>query len=180
MDRGYDVAVPNKTIYVSDGDLSLFQRAQELAGGNLSAAIAKALRRYVDVAEGLQEGFDDVVVRVGIGSGRKVRFTGVLVGEWVDSREKFPDHYRVWRGRQGKYVVHTERSEQFWALDADGKPAGWRGWIGMGDVRYGGAPKESTLEVVATLDALRDKVPAELFEMVSRSARQPTVEDLDI
>ena len=38
--RSYDVHVPNKTIYVSDGDLPLYQRAQELAGGNLSAAIA--------------------------------------------------------------------------------------------------------------------------------------------
>ena len=40
--------MPNKTIYVSDGDLSLYQRAQELAGGNLSAAISAALRRFVD------------------------------------------------------------------------------------------------------------------------------------
>src|SRR5215475_9437508 len=69
QDEGYDVAVPNKTIYVSDGDLPVFQRAQEIAGGNLSAAISNALKRYVDIAEGLQEGFDDVVVRVGIGSG---------------------------------------------------------------------------------------------------------------
>src|SRR4029079_834408 len=56
-DEGYDVAVPNKTIYVSDGDLKLFARAQELAGGNLSAAISRALRRYVDAQEGLKEGF---------------------------------------------------------------------------------------------------------------------------
>lgn len=174
------MAVPNKTIYVASGDLPLYQRAQELAGGNLSQAIATALRRYVDLQEGLQGGFEDIVVRVGIGSGRKVRFTGVLVGEWIDSRQKFPDHYRVWRGRQGKFVVHVERSEQFWAIDAEGKPAGWRGWIGVGDIRYGGSPKESTLEVVATLDELRDRVPAELFDMVARSARQPTVEDLDI
>ena len=45
-------------------------------------------------------------------------------------------------------------------VDAEGKPAGWRGWIGVGDVRYGSAPKESTLEVVDTLEQLRDKVPA--------------------
>ena len=38
----YDVQVPNKTIYVSDGDLPLYQRAQELAGGNLSSAISRA------------------------------------------------------------------------------------------------------------------------------------------
>ena len=179
-DEGYDVAVPNKTIYVSDGDLKLYQRAQELAGGNLSAAIATALKRYVSVQEGLAEGFDDVVVRVGIGTGRKVRFTGVLVGEWVDSSTKRADHYRVWRGRTGKFVVHVERSPDWWAVDAEGKPAGWRGWVGVGDVRYGSAPKESTLEVFDTIDVLREKLPPELFDMVYRSARQPTVEELDI
>ena len=41
--------MPNKTIYVSDGDLPIYQRAQELAGGNLSSAITTALRRYVDL-----------------------------------------------------------------------------------------------------------------------------------
>jgi EXLDI family protein len=175
------VAVPNKTIYVSDGDLKLYQRAQALAGGNLSAAIANALRRYVDVQEGLREGFDDVVVRVGIGSGRKVRFTGVLVGEWLDSNSKTADHYRVWRGRAGKYVVHLERNEDWWSVDAEGKPVvGWRSWMGIGDVRFGSSPKESTLEVVETLDELLLKVPSELFDMVSRAARLPTVEELDI
>ena len=175
------MAVPNKTIYVSDGDLPLFQRAQELAGDNLSAAIAKALRRWVDATEGLNEGFDDVVVRVGIGSGRKVRFTGILVGEWVDSRSKTADHYRVWRGRTGKFVVHLERSPEYWVVDSEGKAvSGWRGWMGVGDVRYGGSPKESTLEVAPSLDELRDKVPPELFDMVARASRQPSVEELDI
>ncbi len=92
--EGYDVAVPNKTIYVSDGDLPLYQRAQELAGGNLSSAIAKALRRFVDTAEGLSEGYEEITVRVGIGRGRKVRFTAVLVGEFSDTIEKRFEHYK--------------------------------------------------------------------------------------
>jgi EXLDI family protein len=174
------VPVPNKTIYVSDGDLPLFQRAQELAGGNLSSAIAKALRRWVDTAEGLTEGYEDVTVRVGLGNGRKVRFTGALVGEWLDTNASRVERYRVFQGRTGKYVVHVERGPEYWAVDAEGKPAGWRGALGIGDVRYGSAPKESTLEVVDTLEGLRDKVPAELFDMVARAARQPTVEELDI
>jgi EXLDI family protein len=177
---GYDVAVPNKTIYVSDGDLKLFQRAQELAGGNLSAAISNALKRYVDVEEALHEGFDEITVRVGVGSGRKVRFTGVLVGEWVDTNPSRVASYHVYRGRKGKYVLHTERSPEWWAVDSEGKPAGWRGWIGVGNLRYGSSPRESTLEVIETLDELREKIPPELFEMVERSSRQPTVEDLDI
>lgn len=181
-DEGYDAPVPNKTIYVSDGDLRLFARAQELAGGNLSKAISAALKRYVDLQEGLKDGFDDVVVRVGVGgASRKVRFTGVLVGEWVDSRTKRADHYRVWRGRTGKYVLHVERQPEYWTVDAEGKDvAGWRSWMGVGDVRYGGSPKESTVEVVPTLDDLFLKVPSELYDMVVRSARTPGVEELDI
>ena len=174
------MAVPNKTIYVSDGDLTLYERAQEFAGGNLSAAIAGALRRYVDAAEGLQEGFDDITVRVGIGAGRKVRFTGVLVGEWMDTHPNRVEQFRVFRGRTGKYVLHVERSPEYWMVDSEGKPAGWRGHLGIGNIKYGGSPKEATLEVVATLDELRDKVPSELYDMVARSARQPTVEELDI
>jgi EXLDI family protein len=174
------VAVPNKTIYVSDGDLTLYQRAQELAGGNLSAAIASALKRFVNAEEGLREGYDEHVVRVGLGTGRKVRFTALLVGEWMDSSTGRQVQFRVYRGRRGKYVLHVERQPEFWVRDAEGKPAGWRGTLGIGDVRYGGSPKESTLEVLDTLEQLQDKVPIELFEMVARSARQPNVEDLDI
>ena len=172
--------MPNKTIYVSDGDLKLFQRAQELAGGNLSAAISSALKRYVRAEEGLLAGYEEITVRVGVGSGRKVRFTGVLVGEWIDTGDSRATAYHVYRGRTGKYVLHTERSPDWWAVDAEGKPAGWRGWFGIGDVRYGSSPKESTLEVVTSLDELRDKVPKELFDMVARSDRQPTLEELDI
>jgi EXLDI family protein len=171
--------VPNKTIYVSDGDLSLYQRAQELAGGNLSAAIAGALRRYVDVEEGRLAGFDEVTVKVGVGAGRKVRFSAVLVGEWMDTAQGL-EHFRVYRGRTGKYVLHVERGPKEWMLNAEGKPAGWRGYLGIGNVRYGMSPGESTLEVFDSLDQLRDKVPTELYEMVTRSAQQPAVEDLDI
>ena len=73
------MAVPNKTIYVSEGDLKLYQRAQELAGGNLSSAITNALKRYLDVEDARTAGYEDVIVKVGIGGGRKVRFTGVLL-----------------------------------------------------------------------------------------------------
>jgi hypothetical protein len=97
--------VPNKTIYVSDGDQPIYQRAQELAGGNLSAAIAGALRRYIDIEEGKLEGFDDTTVRVGLGTGRKVHFIGVLAGELVDSTKpgRALPHLP---NSQGKYVLH--------------------------------------------------------------------------
>ena len=176
----YDVHVPNKTIYVSDGDLPVYVRAQELADGNLSAAIAAALRRYVDVEEGRREGFDEVVVRVGPGRGRKVRFTGVLLGEWVNTSYSRVETFRVYRGRTGKFVVHVERSPDYSMVDAEGKPAGWRGYLGIGNISYGTTPGDSTLEVVESLDELRERIPPQLYDSVATSARQPAVEDLDI
>jgi hypothetical protein len=74
--------MPNKTIYVSDADLPVFQRAQELVGGNLSAAISKALRRLVEVEEGRLEGYEEITVRVGVGATKLQRFQGVLLVDW--------------------------------------------------------------------------------------------------
>jgi EXLDI family protein len=178
--KGVTIAyVPNKTIYVSDGDLPIYQRAQELAGDNLSAAISAALRRYVDVEEGRREGFDEIIVRVGPGKGRKVRFVGVLLGEWYSSQGRV-ETFRVYRGRTGKFVLHIERSADWTMVDGEGKPAGWRGYLGLGNVSYGSTPAESTLEVVESLDELRARIPPQLYDMVVGSAHQPAVEDLDI
>jgi EXLDI family protein len=177
----YDADVPNKTIYVSDGDLALYQHAQELAGGNLSSAIAAALRRYVDVEEGRREGFDEVIVRVGPGKGRKVRFIGVLLGEWVNTSHSRVETFRVYRGRTGKFVVHVARSPDYSMVDSEGKPAGWRTYLGLQwDVSYGSTPAESTLEVVESLDELRVRIPPQLYDMVAGSAQQPPVEDLEV
>jgi EXLDI family protein len=172
--------VPNKTIYVSDADLPVYQRAQELAGDNLSAAISAALRRYVDVEEGRLEGFDEITVRVGPSPGRKVRFTGVLLGTWANTAHGRGETFQVYQGRTGKFVVHVERSADWSMVDEAGKPAGWRGYLGIGNVSYGTRPGESTLDVFATLDELREHVPPQLFDMVAGSARQSTVENLEI
>ena len=172
--------MPNKTIYVSDGDLPLYQHAQELAGGNLSAAISGALRRYVEIEEGRREGFDEITVKVGPAPRRKVRFSGILLGEWVNSSFSRVEEFRVYRGRSGKFVVWIERSPDYSMVNQDGKPAGWRGYLGIGNVSYGTAPAESTLEVVESLDELRKRIPPQLYEMVARSAQQPAVEELDV
>jgi EXLDI family protein len=170
--------VPNKTIYVSDGDLPLYQRAQELGGGNLSAAISASLRRYVDVEEGKREGFDEIIVRVGPGKGRKVRFTGVLLGVWANTQET--EIFRVYRSRTGKFVVHVERHPEYTMVNEKGEPAGWRGYLGIGNISYGTKVGESTIEVVESIDALRERIPAQLFDLVAGSAHQSPIEDLEV
>ncbi|HEX5570821.1 MAG TPA: EXLDI protein, partial [Ktedonobacterales bacterium] len=57
--------MPNKTIYVADADLPVFDRAQELAGENLSATIAQALRRYIETEEARTQGFGEITLKVG-------------------------------------------------------------------------------------------------------------------
>ena len=157
----YDALVPNRTIYVSEDDQSLYQRAQELAGGNLSSAISTALKRYVELEDARAAGFDDITVTVGVGAGRKVRFSGV-------------------RGPK-RFALHIDRTQVFQMRDAEGNPlTGWRAWTGIGMASGGGKPAEATLDVFDTLEELRDRVPAELYEMASASVRLPAVEDLDI
>jgi EXLDI family protein len=176
--------VPNKTIYVSDEDLPLLKRAQEIAGGSLSAAIAAALRRYVDADDARQEGYDEVVVRVGVGVGRKVRFNGLLLGEWGLSTATRVEEFRVYRTRSGKFAVHTTRSPEH----ADGNSSGnwirdlanWRMMLGVENSTWSFSQGEAKLEVADTLADLAAKVPPELYEIVAALADEPAVEDLDL
>ncbi|MEU6246200.1 EXLDI protein [Glycomyces sp. NPDC047010] len=172
--------MPNKTIYVSDSDLPIYNRAQELAGGNLSKAISTALRRYVDAEEGRQEGYEEITVRVGPGTGRnrqRQRFTGVKLGEWVNSNNRTAEILRVYRSKSGRFVLHTEKTPDYTHLTDE---TGWRKLLGLGEQTYAMNTGESTLVVVDTLQELKAKIPAELYEMVAASAEAPPVQDLDI
>jgi EXLDI family protein len=178
------MTVPNKTIYVSEEDLPVFQKAQELAGGNLSAAISTALRRFIEVEEGQSEGYEEIVVRVGPKRGRKVRFTGVLLGEWSRSTSQgVVEQYRIYRSHTGKFAVHKTRSAEWTAGSPDDKwNKGWRSWVGnwSSEQSWGFRPEEATLRVAETLEELKEMLPTELYDMVVDAAEQPAIEDLDI
>jgi EXLDI family protein len=172
--------MPNKTIYVADKDLELYNRAQELAGGNLSKAISTALKRYVEAEEGRLEGFEEITVRVGPGAGhnrQRQRFTGVKLGEWVRSDNNKAEIYRVYRARSGKFVIHAEKTPDYVHVTAE---TGWKKMLGLGEQFYGTSTGEATLEVVATLEELKTKIPAELYSMIAASAEAPPIQDLDI
>jgi len=178
-----ELSVPNKTIYVSDDDLPLYRRAQEMAGGSLSAAITAALKRFVDVADGQEEGYDEITVKVGRGGGRKQRFSGILLGEWGHSTSSKVEVFKVYKSRTGKFVVHVMRSQD-WS-DASGSTdysSGWRSWVGnwSANQTWTSTPAEATLTIVDSLPELRDMIPPQLYDVVADSAEQPAVEDLGI
>ncbi|HEY4876569.1 MAG TPA: hypothetical protein VIH86_13410, partial [Puia sp.] len=55
----------NRTIYVSEKDESLFERAKEIAGEALSSVIARALREYVTRNEEKGKGMKEITVKIG-------------------------------------------------------------------------------------------------------------------
>lgn len=172
--------MPNKTIYVSDADLPLYQRAQELAGGNLSQAISRGLRRLVELEEGRLEGYDEITVHVGAGKGRRQRFLGVLLVEWGRSTKDRVEQFHVYRSRTGKIVLHVERSPEYIHMAGpDGKATGWRKHLSQ-DQTWGQTSATATLEVLDSVEDLRERVPPELYDLVAAAAEQPVVEDLDI
>ena len=174
--------MPNKTIYVSDDDLPLYKKAQELAG-NLSSAISIALRKYVELEEGRLEGYDEITVRVGRESGRKQRFSGVLLAEGGRSSKNGYEAFKVYRSRTGKFVLHADRRNLF-SVGADDEQylSGWRSWIGnwSSDQSWSMAQGEATLHIVETIEELRELIPEDLYELVEEAAGHPAVEDLDI
>lgn len=114
-----EVAMPNKTIYVSDDDMPLYQRAQQLAGGNLSSAIAQALRRFVDAMEAREQGLQEITVWVGRGTAaRRKRFQGRTLGRWVHQTGKSDEVFTVYGTAKDRLALHVQR----------GGPPDWGGW----------------------------------------------------
>ncbi|MBX5437568.1 MAG: EXLDI protein [Alicyclobacillaceae bacterium] len=181
--------MPNKTIYVAEDDLPLFEQALEL-GDNLSATIAKALRMYVEAERAKREGFEEITVRVGHhGHRRFKRFRGYRLARWVTTTadERRMEIFSVFKTRGGRFAVHRKKSPN-WALWAD--PENWPDeftrrqggrWRECAGWRHDVWPSvEATLEVYETLEELRHHVPPELFELVKEASNEPPLEELDI
>lgn len=187
--------MPNKTIYVSDDDLWLFERAQELNDGNLSSAIARALQRFVASKEAQMKGYEEVTVRVGRGGARRYkRFIGQRVARWRhrSGDDKRHEIFTVYRTRKDNYAVHTKQrgsvdwtDPESWFDSETWSSSDWKSggrWFGGGDLLGGElfAGGDATLDVYATLDELTAQVPPELAEIVRESEQEPEVETLDI
>ncbi|QLY30914.1 EXLDI protein [Nocardia huaxiensis] len=174
--------MPNKTIYVSDEDLKLFQRAQELVGGNLSGAIVTALRRFIELEEGRVEGYDEVILKVGRDGVRQVRFSGQLLTEWHQVTNERIEDIRVYRTRKGAFAVHSHFSN-FSEMPTDVNilknwkdMTSWRRFLGLGEQEWG----DFNLDVVDTVEEVEALVPPQVYARVVGMSGGPIVEDLDI
>jgi EXLDI family protein len=188
-----EISMPNKTIYVSDDDLPLFERAQAIAGDNLSSAIVRALRRFIEIEEARQGGLDEITVLVGTaGNLRRKRFLGVRLVRWL---QKIPNSkgtqvlsvYRTARGRlalQTRTIPDWEFSwgDPDWVGDPENEGfLGGKFWArfrwAVEDAKETG---EFAFEVFESLDELRPHIPRELYNAVGLAMETPPLEELDI
>ena len=113
--------MPNKTIYVKDEDVQLFEEAEKLGGDSLSGIITEALRRFVAVKRAEMFGMREHALPVGVlrSQGdddiRQIRFVGRLLAEATvysdqtrDRKDRGTD-YRVYQTRAGKILVWWQR-----------------------------------------------------------------------
>jgi EXLDI family protein len=175
--------VPNKTFYVAEDDMPLFQRAQDLAGGNLSAAITQGVRRFVELQEGImEEGHKEVTVTVGApGMQRAKRFVGSRLVAWrapVGENERF-EGFSVYRTAGERLAVHTRRIVNWQRF----KDEDWRRWSDRNWEDPDGTWNEiteATLDVYNDIEHLIERVPPEVAVRVRHAIGTPTIEVLDI
>jgi EXLDI family protein len=186
--------MPNRTIYVTDADLPLFEKAQKLAGDNLSAAIAHALRSFVEKEEARQSGFEEITVKVGKGRPYLIqKFRG---------RPLAKRHISIQKGARLLTLTVYQTAKGRFALYAKTTP-GWSGWPNksgrwsrnpandrwdwdwdwdwsLHDLASSYKDDEYRLDVFDTLDDLKESIPEELYEALVRYLQGEEVEFLDI
>lgn len=169
--------MPNKTIYVSDSDISLFNEAKEIAGEALSSVISRALREYVSRNAKKNQGMKEISVKVGKGSAeQEKRFLGSEMGNW----QGFSDDHEWWMEgkiystQKGNWAVYTKViCKASLLLDR-------KNWKQSGDYLIN--PRRDELFVGKKLNDFKGKIPSELYDTLSSliNKEEAPIEYLDI
>lgn len=164
--------MPQKMIYVAEADLPIYDRAQQLAGGNLSALIARALRLFVQTEEARTSDMRAVAVETGVdGLTQRKQFRGRLLAR---HREHTPDDELivriVYQTAKGKLALYIKTI------------ANWSAYVNSGWQAWDWPVRDYQLQVFETLELLQPHVPAPLFVAVAAKLRgdTPAPEVLDI
>ncbi len=201
--------MPNRTIYVADADMPIFEKAQKLAGDNLSAAIAHALRAFVEREEVKQSGFEDITVKVGRGRpflqkqfrGRLLARRHIRIGNearmltmnvYQTAKGRFAVYTKNqpnWSGWSHRWSKQSAKGRSDWAdwsrevdvdADVDVNAGSSKGWGAYTDWMACYEDDEYRLDVYETLDQLKENVPEELYDAIKRYLQGDDVEILDI
>jgi EXLDI family protein len=169
--------MPNKTIYVSNEDQTVYDKAQELAGDNLSSVIARALREFISRIDAQKKGLKEVAVQVGTkGLQQEKRFNGRLVVKWQgagDDGDKAWFTALVYRTAKGHWAVALTRQPDY---DIFRQRDFWR------KADYFDYTPDTQLLVFESLDEATGKLPGALTKLMklAQNRDEAPVEYLDI
>lgn len=165
--------MPNKTIYVPDADLNVFDQAQNVSGKNLSATIVQALRYFIKIGEG--KGFEHVEVSEGEnGFYKRKRFIGreLASASVNDENASLTTNYVVYETVHGRFAIFITIEKKLpleLSIERELERRIMERIAGEGKGRMP-APKEDngtvtrrTLEIYDSIDMLAGHVPGDLF-----------------
>jgi EXLDI family protein len=169
--------MPNKTIYISQNDVPVFEQAQQIAGEALSSVIAKALREYVARHQERDKGMKEVSVKVGAkGSEREQRFIASYLGKWkgLSEDKAWWLEAGIYRTQKGNWAVYLEHKGKTSVVTNP------KAWIKNGD--YLADERYTELIVGVTPAEFADKLPKALIEHINnlREREKSPVDYLDI
>jgi len=75
----------NKTIYLRDEDVAVWEKAKEIAGDKLSQVIVSALRQYVGENEAQKQGFERIVLEFQDAEKGHLPQKKAFYGRWITS-----------------------------------------------------------------------------------------------
>ncbi|RYL92140.1 EXLDI protein [Sporolactobacillus sp. THM7-4] len=167
--------MPNKTIYVPDADLPVFDQAQDVSGKNLSATIVQALRFFIKIGEG--KGFDQVELTVGEnGIFKRKRFIGreLASASVYDDSISLSKDYIVYETAHGRFAVLVSEQkvlplEQSIERELEKRIIERLGGKKQGSLLFSedqDLPLTRRLEVYESVDALNGHIPGDLFRAI--------------
>jgi EXLDI family protein len=167
----------NKTIYVSEKDELLFDRAKDIAGEALSTVIARALREYVSRHEKQAQGMKEITVKVGQPhSEREQRFIGQEIGKWsgFSDDKVWLMNATIFRTQKGNWAILLRQSAKATLLT---NPKEW-----SKNADYLAQTKGTELIVGENLEQIKNTLPGPLFSTLEDLATrfENPVEYLDI
>ena len=169
--------MPNKTIYISENDSTLFEEAKSLAGESLSSVIARTLREYVSKHQKRAQEMKEISVKVGShNSEREQRFVGKELGKWTglsDDKVWLMDA-KIYQTQKGNWAVWLRHSSKATLLT---NPYEWEK-----NAEYLEDAAKAELIVGESLNQLKEKLPLSLYstiEDISKKYEIP-IEYLDI
>jgi EXLDI family protein len=171
------INMPTKTIYVSEEDAPVFEKAKDVAGEAVSSVIVRALREFLARHEQKERGMKEVSIRVGSnGSQREQRFNGALVSEWhgISDNKEWWLESRIFRTQKGNWAVVLTQVCKASLLTNK------REWKASGD--YLTNSSRTDLLVTAKPQELTGKLPTSLHQLLTELAErnEKPVEFLDI